>query len=210
MKPSFLSRLKHVLLAGLFIVAPASLTFILIAWLVAGIEGILSPVVMGLIGRAVPGLGLIAALLIILTAGLLGTNVLGRHIIALIEELLLRIPGFNWVYRTVKQLSTAFRPDTAADFRGVVLIEYPRPEVYSLGFVTNELTLGEGPQARRMVCVYVPTNHIYVGDHVLVPVDKVLATGLSQQDGAQAVLSAGASLPPRLAPVPLAAQPPRP
>ncbi|OGS38858.1 MAG: hypothetical protein A2506_07750, partial [Elusimicrobia bacterium RIFOXYD12_FULL_66_9] len=200
MKPSFLSRLKNVLLAGLFIVAPASLTFILISWLVSGIEGTLSPVVTRFIGRPVPGLGLITALLIILTAGMLGTNVFGRHIIALIEELLLKIPGFNWVYLTVKQLSTAFRPDSASDFRGVVLIEYPRPEVYSLGFVTNELTLGEGAKARRMVCVYVPTNHIYVGDHVLVPVEKVFATGLSQRDGAQAVLSAGASLPSQLNP----------
>ena len=187
-------RLQRTLLTGLFIVAPISLSFILLAWFIALVDGLLAPVI-GFIGRPVPGLGLLVAFGLVLTAGILGSNLVGQHLLEIAEDVLLKIPVFNWVYRTIKQLSEVFSPAGRANFKSVVLVEYPRPGVYSLGFVTRKVSLETGDGLRPMVCVYVPTNHMYIGDSILVPADKVLVTGLSQQDGIQAAMSAGAALP---------------
>lgn len=187
-------RIKRLLLTGLFIVAPFSLTFILLAWFVALVDGALAPLT-SFIGYRIPGLGLLVAFAMMLLAGILGSNIAGQQLLDFLDELFLKIPVFNWIYRTVKQLSEAFSPGAKSHFRGVVLIEYPRPKVYSLGFVTNELVLERGSMRREMLSVYIPTNHMYIGDYVLVPAEGVIRTKITQQEGVQAAISAGASLP---------------
>lgn len=191
---SFSRRLKRNLLTGLFVIAPFSLTFILLAWFVATVDGLLAPLI-GLIGRPVPGLGIAVALAIVLAVGALANNMAGAHLLEYFEELLLKIPVFNWLYRTIKQVADVFSPASKTAFRRVVLVEYPRPGVYSLGFVTNEFQLEKEGQGVQCVSVYVPTNHMYVGDYIVVPEDHVLKTPLTLQEGIQSTISAGASLP---------------
>lgn len=188
-------RFKRILLTGLFIVAPASLTFILLSWFVQALDHALAAPVAGLVGRPLPGLGLVTALVIVLAVGVLGSNIAGQHMLEVVEELLLRIPVFNWLYRTIKQVSVVFSPTNKSGFRSVVLVEYPRPGVYSIGFATNQVTLREGDKRTELVSVFIPTNHMYIGDTVLVPKDKVIATDLTQQQGIQATISAGATMP---------------
>ena len=194
MKVSPWRRLKRTLLTGLFIVAPISLTFILLAWFVTLVDRALGPVA-AFFGHPVPGLGLVVAFLLVLAAGVLGSNLVGQQLLELTEEFLLKIPVFNWVYRTIKQLSEVLSPSGGANFKSIVLVEYPRPGVYSVGFVTNQISLEADGALRELVCVYVPTNHMYIGDSILVPPDKVIATKLTQQEGIQVVMSAGAALP---------------
>lgn len=190
-------RLKRTLLTGFFIVAPVSLTFILLTWFVALVDSIVAPL-FGFIGRPIPGLGLISALLIVLAAGVVGSNLAGQHALELAEDFLLKIPGFNWLYGTIKQMSDVFSPANHKNFSSVVIIEYPRPGVYSVGFVTGGTALESGAERRDLVAVYVPTNHMYIGDTVLVPADKVTYTDMAQQQGFQAMISAGAALPPTI------------
>ncbi|MBI4677996.1 MAG: DUF502 domain-containing protein [Elusimicrobia bacterium] len=187
-------RLKHTLISGLFIVGPLSLTFMLLAWFVALVDKALAPVI-GFIGRPVPGLGLATAVLIVLAAGVLGSHVVGQHVLEVVEEIVLRVPGLNWLYRTIKQISDVFSPSAKETLKHFVVVEYPRPGVYRFGFVTKELTIESGRLPRDFVAVFIPTNHLYIGDCVLVPKDAVLSTELTQQQGIQAVLSAGAALP---------------
>lgn len=187
--------LKRTLVTGLFIVAPIGLTFVLLAWFVSLIDGLLAPVI-GVAGRPIPGIGLVVAFVIVLMAGVLGSNIIGQQLLELTEELLLKIPVFNWVYRTIKQLSEVFSPAGRANFKSVVLVEYPRPGVYSLGFVTNQINVEGAGSPGDLVAVYIPTNHMYIGDVVFAPPSSVIYTRLSQQDGIQAMISAGAALPP--------------
>lgn len=186
--------LKSTLLTGFFIVGPFSLTFLLLAWFVSMIDAAVSPLV-SFFGRPIPGLGLIVAFALIYAAGLIGSNIVGQHALEFFEDLLLKIPVFNWLYKTIKQVSEVFSPAGKASFKGVALVEYPRPESFSLGFVTNEFSLDRGKGPEKLVAVYVPSNHMYIGDIVLVPAQRVIMTKLSQQQGIQAVISAGAALP---------------
>lgn len=185
-------RFKRTFLTGLFVLAPFSLTFILLAWFVAFLGKALEPLG-DLLGRGAPGIGLLAALALVWLAGALASNMVGQHLLEYLEELLLRVPGINWLYKTIKQLSEVFSPNGKNAFKSAVLIEYPRPDVYSIGFVTNEVNLEEG--GRRLLCVYVPTNHMYIGDCVFVPIEKAIPLQMSLQEAVQCALSAGASLP---------------
>lgn len=196
-----LRKLQRVMITGVFVLAPMGLTVILLAWLLALVDSLLAPVI-AVIGRPVPGLGLLLALLLVFAAGVLGSNLVGRHLLDVTEEFLLKIPVVNWIYRTVKQVSEVFSPAGRSRFKSVVLVEYPSAGLQALGFVTNKLMVGD----REMYCVYIPTNNVYIGQAVLVPAEKVRYTTLSQQDGIQAIISAGAALPSRLE---LPPEPPR-
>ncbi|MFH1724125.1 MAG: DUF502 domain-containing protein [Elusimicrobiota bacterium] len=192
----FKRKLKRYLLTGFLIVAPISITLFLLWWFVTAVDHLLAPVFYTTLGRHVPGLGIIAALGLLIGAGWLSSNIMGKQILDMIEDLLLHIPVFNWLYRTVKQLTEVFSPSGKAQFKSVVMVEYPRPGVYQLGFVTNKVRFErEGAEARDLFCVYIATNHLYIGDIILVPEDKVIHTTMTLQDGIRSSLSAGAAVP---------------
>lgn len=196
---NFGRKLKRYLVAGFIIVAPISVTIFLLVSFVTMVDYFLSPVTYTLWGRHIPGVGMCTAVLLILVTGFLGSNIIGQHVLDIVEDILLHIPVFNWLYRTIKQLAEVFSPEGKLHFKSVVLIEYPRPGVYSVGFVTNKVVLRrpEGKE-EELFCVYVATNHLYIGDIVLVPKGKVIETHMTLQQGLQSYLSAGATIPDRI------------
>lgn len=192
------ARLQRHFVTGLFTVIPFGLSALVVWWLVALVDNSLGPIVWAFTGRQIPGLGLLVALLIVPAAGWLASNVIGGRILELLEDLFLHIPVFKWFYSTAKQATEAFSPHKRDTFQRVVLVEYPRPGVYSLGFMTGETQLDAEASTKLLASVYVPSNHMYIGEIVLVPKEHVLATNLTVQQGIQAVLAAGAGLPARI------------
>ncbi len=190
--------LKRRFIAGFFVTVPAFAT----AWLLwifwAKIDDLFDPLYRGIFGRSVPGLGFLTAVLIILMMGVIATNVVGRRVLALADELLMRVPIYRRLYPSVKQLIESFSPEKRSAFKEVVLAEHPRKGEFVFGFVTSEL-LVEGPDGKRdMVTVFVPTNNLYLGDVIVVPRDEVLSTGLPVEEAIRIILSAGTAAPPRL------------
>lgn len=189
------ARLQRYFVTGFFTLVPFGMSALVAWWLVAFVDNALAPVVGAFTKRSIPGLGLAAAMLAVLAAGWLTSHVMGERLLEYLEELLLRVPVFKWFYGTAKQATEAFSPHKKDAFKSVVLVEYPRPGVYSMGFVTGE-TVAELPEGRRALSsVYVPTNHVYIGEIVLVPKERVIATNITVQQGIQAALAAGAGLP---------------
>lgn len=192
------ARVQRYFVTGLFTLIPFGLSALVMWWLASLVDNALGPVVGAFTGRAVPGLGLLVALLIIPGAGWLASNVIGGRILEMLEDLFLRIPVFKWFYGTAKNAAEAFSPHKKDAFQRVVLVEYPRPGVFSLGFVTGETRLERDSSPRTLSSVYVPSNHMYIGELMLVPAEQVLATDLTVQQGIQSVLAAGAGLPARI------------
>lgn len=192
------ARLRRYFVSGFFVVVPFGLSAFVIWWMVAAADSALAPLLVAAFGAHVPGLGILTALAAILLAGMLASHVVGVHLIELAEEALLRVPGFKSVYGTVRQMTDAFSPQNKNAFKSVVLVEYPRPGVYSLGFVTGETVAALPGADRELLAVFIPTNHVYIGDVVLVPREHVHPTRMSVQQGIQAALAAGAILPKRL------------
>lgn len=190
--------LKRRFIAGFFVIVPAFATgwVLWIFWI--KIDDLFDPFYRSLFGRPVPGLGFLTAIAIILLMGVIATNVVGRRVLALADQLLMRVPVYRRLYPSVKQLIESFSPEKRNSFKEVVLAEHPRKGEYVFGFVTSEVTV-EGPDGKRdMVTVFVPTNNLYLGDVVVVPRDDVLATGLTVEEGIRIILSAGNATPPRL------------
>jgi uncharacterized membrane protein len=136
-------------------------------------------------------------LLFVLAVGAVATNVIGRRVVSRAESWLMMIPVFRTIYSPVKQLVAAFSPDNKYGFKRVVMIDDPG-RGWVMGFLTREFTVVRDGRTDTMMAVYVPTNHLYLGDVVLVPRDAVVATGLSIEDGIRIILSAGTAAPPRL------------
>ncbi len=190
--------LKSRFIAGFFFTVPVVAT----AWLLwkfwAGIDDIFGPMYERIVGRPVPGLGFLTAIGVILLMGIIARNVVGRRVLALGDQILLRVPIYRRLYPSVKMLIDSFSPERRSAFRAVVLIQHPRPGEYAFGFVTSEVTVETPEGKREMVTVFIPSNNLYLGDITVVSRTDVIATGLTVEEGVRIILSAGTATPPRL------------
>jgi uncharacterized membrane protein len=182
---------------GFFVTLPVVLTAWVFWLFYASVDDFMAPLYEKFLGRHIPGLGFLTAVLIIFCVGVFATNVVGRRVLQWGERLILYVPLVRRVYPTVKDFVDAFSPNRRSGFREFVIVEHPREGAYSYGFLTGDVRV-EGTKPDALLSVYVPTNHLYLGDVVLVPRDTVVSTGLSIEDGIRIILSAGTAAPPRL------------
>lgn len=185
-------------ITGFFVTVPIVLTAYVLWIFYREVDGFLSPVYEQIVGRPVPGLGFLTAVAIIFLVGVIATNVVGRRVLLWGEQLLRRVPIFGRVYPPVKDLIEAFSPHRRSGFREFVIVEYPRDGIYTYGFRTAEIRV-EGTKPERLVTVFVPTNHLYLGDVVLVPREAIVSTGLTIEEGIRIILSGGTAAPRRMA-----------
>jgi uncharacterized membrane protein len=179
---------------GVFVTLPVVLTAWVFWLFYASVDDFMAPLYEHLLGRNIPGLGFLTAVLIIFVIGVVATNVVGRRVLLWGERLIRYIPLVRRVYPTVKDFVDAFSPNRRSGFREFVIVEHPREGAYTYGFLTGDIrVVGAKPDA--LVSIYVPTNHLYLGDIVLVPRDAVVPTGLSVEDGIRVILSAGTAAP---------------
>jgi uncharacterized membrane protein len=186
--------LRSRFLAGFFITVPLVISVAALYWIFGVIDGFLAPLFARLFRRELPGLGLAITILLVLAVGSLATNVIGRRVLARAEAWLLMIPVFRTIYAPVKQLVVAFSPDNEYGFKRVAMVE-DASRGWVLGFLTREITLDRGAGPEPLMAIYVPTNHLYLGDVVLVPPERVVFPDLTVEEGIRTFLTGGMSLP---------------
>ena len=186
--------LRRSFIAGFFVIVPLAVSVAALVWFFGIIDSSTAPVAERLIGRRIPGLGLVVTAALVLLVGAMATNVIGRKLLSRAENILSRVPVFRTVYGPVRQLVAAFAPDNEYGFKQVVLVEDPRRGL-ALGFLTKEFSVERGQGPEPFVAVYVPTNHLYLGDIALHPRAEVVYPNISVQDGIRIVLTGGMSLP---------------
>jgi uncharacterized membrane protein len=188
--------LRRSFLTGLVVTVPLFITVVTLVWTFRFIDGVARPLSIGVLGREVPGLGVLITAAFILFVGVVATNVLGRRVLQRGEKWLLSVPLFKTIYAPVKQLVAAFSPDSESGFKKVVIVDDGRRGMV-IGFLTREFTIdrGAGAGAEPVVAVYVPTNHLYLGDVVVFPRGQVLFPDLSVEDGIRIFLTGGMALP---------------
>jgi uncharacterized membrane protein len=186
--------LRRTFLTGIIVTVPLIVSLVTLIWIFGVIDDVATPVSARVLGRPVPGLGVLLTALVVLLVGVIATNVFGRRVLARAESWLLHVPVFKTIYAPVKQLVTAFSPDNDAGFKKVVVVEDSRRGLV-LGFLTREFTLDRGRGPEAMVAVYVPTNHLYLGDIVVYPRELAFYPALSIEDGIRIFLTGGMALP---------------
>jgi uncharacterized membrane protein len=198
--------LRRTVLAGFFVTVPLVISVAALVWIFSIIDSLTAPLAARVLGRgvtgsgraAMAGLGILITLLVVLLVGVVATNVIGRRIVARAESWLLLIPVFRTIYAPVKQLIAAFSPENEYGFKRVVMVEDPN-RGWVMGFLTKEFTVDRGAGADSMMAVYVPTNHLYLGDVVLYPRERAFFPDLTVEDGIRIFLTGGMSLPGRIA-----------
>jgi len=186
--------LRRSFLTGLVVTVPLFITVVTLVWTFRFIDGVARPASMYFLGREVPGLGVLTTAAFILFAGAVATNVIGRRLLQRGEGWLLNVPLFKTVYAPVRQLVAAFSPDSESGFKKVVIVDDVRRGTV-IGFLTREFTLDRGAGPEPMVAVYVPTNHLYLGDVLVFPRGQVLFPDLSVEEGIRIFLTGGMALP---------------
>ena len=189
--------LRRSFITGFFVTVPLIVSVAALVWAFQFIDDFATPIATRVLGRDLPGVGVLVMALLVLAVGAVSTNVLGKRVLQRGEAWLLRVPVFKTVYSPVKQLIAAFAPDNDAGFKRVVLVEAPSRGLL-LGFLTREFTLDRGAGDEPFVAVYVPTNHLYLGDIVAFPAYAVHYPELSVEDGIRIFLTGGMALPPAL------------
>src|SRR3989338_7391585 len=189
--------LRRSFIAGVFVTGPLVISVATLVWVFGVIDGSTAPLAARVLGREVPGLGLLITLLVILAVGAVATNVIGRRILTRGEGWLMRVPVFRTIYAPVKQLVAAFSPDNEYGFKRVVMVDDPHRGMV-LGFLTKEFTVDRGRGSESLVAVYVPTNHLNLGDVVLYPRTSVFYPDVTVEEGVRIFLTGGMSMPDRI------------
>lgn len=207
MRKSLFARWRASFFTGLAVVLPGVITLAVVKWFFGTISSLTDLLLFFLPKRLThedDGVGPVSwywSLLAILVAGVLVTVIglltryyMGKRMIAWADNLMLRVPVLNKIYGTIKQLDQAFTSSKKSSFKTVVLVEYPRDGIYSVGFITSEQPDEiETRTGRKCVRVFIPTTPIPTGGFlIVVPEEKVSKLDMSVADGFKYIISMGA------------------
>ncbi len=186
--------LRRSFIAGFFVTVPLFISVAALIWIFGVVDGLTTPLYDRLLGRRIPGLGTLSTMVAIVLVGAFATNVIGKRVLKRGESYLLRVPVFRTIYAPVKQLVAAFSPDNEFGFKRVVMIE-DATRGFALGFLTREFTVDRGRGPEALLAVYVPTNHLYLGDLVICERGRATFPDISVEEGIRIFLTGGMALP---------------
>jgi uncharacterized membrane protein len=211
---SLFARWRSNFLTGLVLILPAVISFAVIKWLFGTISSITDLLLFFLpktVTHESDGTGpirwywsliaLLLAILIISFVGRLARNYFGKKMIEWMDAAMLRIPLFNKIYAAIKQVNEAFAGNKHS-FKTVVLVEFPGPGNYSMGFITNEQQGEVQKQSgKNLITIFIPTTpNPTSGFLVLVPEEKIKKLDMSVADGIKYIVSLGSLSPEYLPP----------
>lgn len=202
----FMGRLRAYFLAGILVTAPIAITAYIAWWFVSLIDGHIRPLIPSAYNPenylpfSIPGLGLLVVIVVVTLIGAFAAGYVGRLVLGVGEGVVGRMPVVRSVYGAVKQIFETVLAKKSNAFREVVVIQYPRPGVWSLGFITGnahpEVQLQLAGQADDMVNVFIPCAPPTAGYLAMVPRREVTALNMSVEDGLKLVMSGGIVVPP--------------
>lgn len=206
--PTKFSSFRNAFLSGLVLLAPLAVTWFVFTWLVDRVGGQFRPVFFFAVPETLrdnPNLALvwdvlstIVVILLIALLGLVSRYVLTRYFTQLTERFINNIPGIGAVYRTVKQIVDTFSAQKRNVFEKVVMVEYPAPKSYVLGFLTNRAN-GEvqGRTDGEMWTVFVPTTpNPTSGFLIFYPKERVIEMDMAVSEAMKLIISGGSVVPP--------------
>jgi uncharacterized membrane protein len=210
-KKSFFARWRASFLTGLLIVLPGVITLAVVKWFFGTVSSFTDTLLFFLPHFLDPKLiyqngesgamfwhwsvlALLVGIITVSVIGVLARYYIGKRLIALADNLMLRVPVLNKIYGTIKQVDGAFTSGKKSSFKTVVMVEYPREGIYSVGFITSEQADEvEQKTGKKCVCIFIPTTPIPTGGFlIIVPEEKVIKLDMSVADGFKYIVSLGA------------------
>ncbi|PUZ65825.1 hypothetical protein GQ55_3G256500 [Panicum hallii var. hallii] len=202
-------------MTGCVVLFPIAVTFFITWWFIQFVDGFFSPLYAKL-GFDIFGLGFLTSLVFILLVGIFVSSWVGSTVFWIGEWFIKKMPFVRHIYSASKQVSTAVSPDqNTTAFKEVAIISHPRVGEYAFGFITSTMVLQKHASedsfhyilcSRSLVfktdkgdeelcSVYVPTNHLYIGDIFLVNSAEIIRPNLSIREGIEIIVSGGMTMP---------------
>lgn len=195
--------LRKWLLAGLLVIVPVAITVAVLRWVIDTLDQTLLILPQAwqpdrLIGVHIPGFGVLLTLAILLVVGAAASNFVGKKLVRLGDRVVSRIPVVRGLYSSVKQVSDTLFSESGNAFRTAVLVQWPRPDVWTIGFVTG--TPGGDVttylRGEEFVSVYVPTTPNPTGGYfVMLRKSDCIELKMSVDEALKYVVSMGVVVP---------------
>jgi len=201
-----MKNLRKYIIAGLLVWLPLAVTYQLLKFVVANMDGWLDKFLEWLppsfnpdylLGIEIPGLGVIFTFLLLILTGMFAANMVGRAFVTGWESLMDRIPIVRPIYSAVKKFAEVVFSDKTDSFKKVLLIQYPRLGVFSFAFQTSS-QLGEVQDrtGEDVICVFVPTTPNPTSGFILiVPRRDVIELDMEVDEALKMIISLGVVVP---------------
>ena len=197
-----MKRLRRYIVAGILVWLPIGVTIFLVRLLIGLLDRTLVLIPQKyrpeeILGFAIPGLGIVLTVVLLLITGVLAANIVGKSMVGLWESMLERIPVVRSVYSAAKNFTEIVFSDSGQSFKKVLLIEYPRKGLYSLAFQTSS-KLGEvqGRTGEDVICTFVPTTpNPTSGFIIIVPRKDVIELDMEVDEALKMIISLGVVVP---------------
>ena len=196
--------LKKNLIAGLLVTVPAALTYIVLSFIITRVDKAMEPVIVGILGPQnlrlmdewhIPGMGFLFLAIFIFAVGFVGTNFIGKKIVALGEKVLQKIPVVRVIYTSIKKVVDTVSLTDKSTFEKMVLITYPREPLKTLGIVCCD-TPGGITDGEKMLNVFVPTSpNPTTGFLFMLPEKETQPLTMSVEEGLKMIISFGMTHP---------------
>lgn len=200
----FMTRLRGYFFTGIVVTAPISITLLGAWWCLKFVDDLIADIIPPeynpntYLPFEIPGLGLVITIIFFILVGWFARNVLGRLVIRTSEWIVGRMPVVNMIYNAIKQVFEMTIGTQSTAFRDVVLIQYPHPNSWTIGFVTG-VTPGEIQSVgagSEVLNVYIPVTPTTAGFLVFVAKKDVIYLSMSVEEAVKLIASGGIITPP--------------
>jgi len=200
----FKKALKKNLIAGLLVTIPAALTYMILSFVITRADKAMKPVIVGVLGVQniklmeewhIPGMGFLFLILFIIAVGLVGTNFIGKKVVAMGEKILHKIPVVRVIYTSIKKVVDTVSLTETPSFQKMVLVTYPRKPLKTLGIVCCDTPEGI-TEGEKMLNVFVPTSpNPTTGFLFMLPEKDTQPLKMSVEEGLKMIISFGMTNP---------------
>ncbi len=186
-------KLRAQFFTGILVVVPIGATVLILVWIFVAIDNILQPMISSLLGRQISGVGFGVTIVLIYLVGVIASNVVGRRLLRYGESWLRRVPLVRYLYTGIKQILESFSAPGKTGFMQVVLVEFPRKGMKTIGFITNESTDKSG---KKLLNIFIPTAPNPTSGFLQIAGEgEVIRTDISVEDAIKMIVSAGRIVP---------------
>lgn len=186
-------KIRAQFVTGLLVVVPLSASILILIWVFTSIDDILQPLIEIIAGERIPGVGFGVTVVLIYIAGVLARNFIGKKLMKYGNTVLMRVPVLRGLYTGIRQIMHTLAAPDKANFLQVVLVEFPRKEMWTVGFVTKEVITETG---EKFVNVLIPTSPTpWSGYFQILRDQDVIRTQISVEEAIKMVVSGGMTTP---------------
>ncbi len=186
-------KIRAQFMAGLLVVVPVAASVLILIWVFDGIDHILQPIIRQIAGHDIRGVGFAVTIVLIYVVGVVTRNYIGKRLVKYGNSIMMRVPVFRSLYSGIRGIMQTVATPDKTSFLQVVLLEFPRKDIWALGFITKEMTTESGEKFLNVLIPHSPTP--WSGSFEIVRERDIVRTQIAVDDAVKLIVSGGMTAP---------------